>query len=391
MRLTKTAADAATFAGGTDYRWDDALPCFGLRIYPSGRKAFVVSYRYQRRKKIKVLGRYGVLTVDQARRRAREVLAEVTLGHEPSTSRNEASDALPTFADLAERYLRDHAIPKKKPKSAAEDKRMLEATILPAFGTIAAEALSRDDISRLHSSLGATPYKANRVLALLRKACNLAEAWGWRPDGSNPCRHVQPFKEKSRERFLSAEELGRLGVVLNEAEESEVESPVALAAIRLLLLTGCRKSEILSLRWEEVDLERQVLFLPDSKTGAKVVPLGRAAVDVLEHQRIVQGNPYVFPGRGGKGHLIGLQKIWERIRESAELPDVRLHDLRHSFASAGAGVGMGLPIIGKILGHADPGTTARYAHLATDPLVQAADQISKKLAAGLGEIPSPLE
>lgn len=383
VKLTKKVIEAAIYEGGTDYRWDDAIPGFGLRVYASGRKSFVVSYRTRGRKRIMVLGQFGVLTVDQARKRALVLLAEVTQGVDPSGDR-QAGRAAPTVKDLAARYMRDHAIPKKKPKSVEEDRRMFAQRIIPVLGQQKVDAVERDDVARLHASLSGTPYAANRVLALLKKAFNLAESWGWRTDGSNPCRHVDPFREQSRERFLSPQELARLGAVLAEAERLESEPREALAAIRLLLLTGCRKSEILTLKWRYIDFDRRLLFLPDSKTGAKIVPLGAAVIAILQNLERTVENDYVLPGRNGTGHLVGLHRVWNRIREQAGLGDVRLHDLRHSFASVGAGDGMGLPILGKILGHASAATTARYAHLATDPLLLAADQISDKIATGLG-------
>lgn len=386
MKLTKKTVDAATYAGGTDYRWDETVSGFGMRVYPSGRKAFVVSYRNRGRKRIMVLGQFGVLTVDQARKQALVTLAEVTRGVDPSGER-QAGRAAPTVADLAKRYMSDHAIPKKKAKSVEEDRRMLAQKVLPVMGSQKVDAVLRDDIARLHASMGATPYAANRVLSLLKKAFNLAEAWGWRPDGTNPCRHVDRYKEKPRERFLTSAEMERVGQALDEAEELGTEPVKALAAIRLLALTGCRKSEVLTLQWSFVDFQRRLLFLPDSKTDGKVVPLGAAALAVLKRLERIPDNPYVLPGRDGKGHLVGLHRVWNRIRTAVGLDDVRLHDLRHSFASVAVSGGMGLPILGKILGHASPATTARYAHLATDPLLLAADQVSGKIAAGLHSEP----
>ncbi len=383
MKLTKRVVEAATYEGGTDYRWDDAVTGFGLRVYPSGRKAFVVSYRARGRKRIMTLGRFGVLTVDQARKQAQVALAEVTQGADPSGQR-QAKRSAPTMDDLAQRYMSDHAIPKKKPKSVEEDQRMLGKNILPVLGMQKVDAVAPDDIARLHASLKATPYAANRVLSLLKKIFNLAEAWGWRAAGTNPCRHVSRYKEKSRERFLTSAEMEQIGQALDEAEELGTEPVEALTAIRLLALTGCRKSEVLTLQWKFVDFERRLLFLPDSKTDEKVVPLGTAALVILQGIERTPGNPYVFPGRHGEGHFVGLYHVWNRLRIPLGMKDVRLHDLRHSFASVAVSGGMGLPILGKILGHANPATTARYAHLATDPVLMAADQISGKIAAGLG-------
>ncbi len=224
------------------------------------------------------------------------------------------------------------------------------------------------------------PIQANRTLALLSKMFGLAERWGLRPPGSNPCRGIDRFPEKRRERFLSGGEIARLGAVLEEEEPHET---FVVLAIRLLLLTGARRDEVLTLRWADVDFERSALRLPDSKTGAKVIPLGPAALALLAMAPRLEGNPYVIPGRRVGGRLVGLQRPWARIRERAGLGDVRLHDLRHSFASVGAAAGLGLPILGAILGHRNHATTARYAHLDDDPRRTAATRISDEIAAAL--------
>ena len=204
--------------------------------------------------------------------------------------------------------------------------------------------------------------------AILSKMFNLAELWGLRPDGSNPCRHIKKYKEERRERFLSAAELRRVGAVLAEMEAEGMEMASALIAVRLLILTGCRLGEILTLKWAYVDFDAGVLDLADSKTGAKVVYLGQPAVDVLCTAPRLPGNPWVIWGKKPGTHLYGLQDVWERVRARAELTDVRIHDLRHTFASAAVAAGQGLPMIGKLLGHTQVATTARYTHLAADPL-----------------------
>jgi integrase len=218
----------------------------------------------------------------------------------------------------------------------------------------------------------------------------VAEKWGQRPDGSNPCRHVEKFKERKRERYLSASELLRLGDVLAEAERTRTELPGAIAAIRLLIFTGCRRGEILTLRWEHVDFEKECLRLPDSKTGARTIHLNAPALEILsvvEHQ---DGNPYVIVGGKPGAHLVNLRKPWQRIRAQAELEDVRLHDLRHSFASVAVGLGESLHMTGKLLGHSQAQTTQRYAHLADDPVKAATKRvgaaISGMMAGKTGEV-----
>ena len=218
----------------------------------------------------------------------------------------------------------------------------------------------------LHYRRRDTPYQANRILEVVRKMFNLAEAWGLRSDGGNPCRFVQKHKEKRRERFLTEEEFARLGRVLVEVEAEGAETPATVAAIRLLMLTGCRLGEIQTLRWEDVDLDAVELRLRDSKTGARMVALSSAAVAVLSALPRIDGNPWVIVGRKPGAHLTDLQHPWRRIRARGDLEDVRLHDLRHSFASRALALGESLSMIGKLLGHTQVQTTARYAHLAND-------------------------
>ena len=226
-----------------------------------------------------------------------------------------------------------------------------------------------------------TPAMANKVQTLLSKAFNLAEIWEWRPEGSNPCRHVGRFKEQSRERYLSHSELERLGEVLTRMEAERAIFPQAIAAIRLLVLTGCRSAEILKLKWTEVDLERRCLALEDSKTGRRTVMLNQDALDILDG--LPRVGPYVIPGRTPDRPLSTLQHLWKRIRAAADLEDVRIHDIRHTYASFGVNNGHNLAVVGKLLGHSKIQTTQRYAHLADDPLRKANEQIGSGLAASL--------
>jgi integrase len=231
----------------------------------------------------------------------------------------------------------------------------------------------------------ATPGAANRVLALLSKMFHLAEQWNLRPSGSNPVKGLARYRERKMQRFLSASELQRLGEILRKAEHAQLESPYVLAAIRLLLYTGARVGEILTLTWDQVALDRGLAFLSDSKTGAKPLYLPPRARDVLCELPRQDGNPYVLCGRKPCSHLVGLTRPWYRLRKQAGLPDVRLHDLRHTFASWGASSGMSLPIIGRLLGHQHPSTTQRYAHLGDDPVHRAGDTIAQVIATALEE------
>jgi integrase len=331
-----------------------------------------------------VIGKYGRLTVEKARKKARKALSQVDDGADPSSER-QAARAAPTMEDLAERYLKQHAAPKKKPASVEEDRRMFRNQILPTLGKLKVAGVTRGDISALHARLGSTPYRANRVLALLSKAFNLATVWGWRPEGDNPCRHVDRYPEKRRERYLSLEEIANLGRVLDQAEHERTELPGVITAIRLLLLTGCRLREILTLRWEDVDLEDGCLHLTDSKTGKRTVHISQAAVEVLTQAERLEGNPWVIPGVRKGQHLVNLTKPWYRLRQQAGLDGVRIHDLRHTYASFGAAAGYSLLLIGKMLGHSKAATTERYAHLAADPVRQAAEVVGREISAALNQ------
>lgn len=381
MKLTKRAIEAVVYHGkvGTaHYLWDDQLSGFGVRIYNSGRKSFVVTYRAKGRQRFHTVGRFGELTLHEARSTAMRVLARTRRGEDPSGDR-QAYFRSPTIADLADRYLREHALLKKKASSTKDDTRNWRLHVLPRLGKQKVADVTRADLAGLHSELAATPYVANRVLALLSKAFNLAEVWGWRKDGTNPCRHIERFKERRRERFLSPEELSRLAQVLATAENEQTEWPQVVAAFRLLIFTGCRVGEILNLQWEHVDFEARCLRLPDSKTGSKTIYLSNPALKVLADLDPPEGNPFVVWGVKPGRHLRSLTRPWHRIRGRAGLEDVRLHDLRHSYASFGAGAGLSLRMIGQLLGHSQPVTTQRYAHLAADPVRKAAELIAESV------------
>src|ERR1700688_1902321 len=273
-KLTKRTVDALKPHPGRDLVvFDSEVSGFGVRVKSSGRKSYLIQYRNAggRSRRLTIAG-HGRMTADEARDEAKQLLAAAARGQDPAEDRHRALRA-PTVAQRAALYLERHARPRKK--TAIADESRLRRYVLPAFGARKVEAITRGDVARLHHELGDKPLAANRVLALISVMFNLAESWGLRAPGSNPCRHLKRYPERKRDRFLSAEEVQRLGEALLEAQGTE--HPSALAAIRLLLLTGARKSEILTLKWEHVDLERYALRLPDSKTGAKVIALGRAA------------------------------------------------------------------------------------------------------------------
>jgi integrase len=387
IKLSKKVVEETKPEATDVFLWDSELPGFGCKITPLGKRVYVVQYRRNGQSRRLTLGQHGTLTIEQARQHARGKLGRATLGEDPAAEQITARRG-PTVSELADRYIAEHAERKKKPKSVHEDKRLLETIIKPKLGASKVLEVSRADIAELHHKLGdETPTQANRVLALLRKMFNLAEQWEIRLDGTNPCRHVQSYKENKRRRFLSIDELTRLGAVLAKAETEQSEPMMAVACFRLLIFTGARLDEILTLKWEFVKWELDAILLPDSKTGFKALPLSAAVREVLKSLPVVQGNAYVLPGRKKGKHLVGVQHIWERIHEAAQITDLRLHDLRHSYASVGAASGLGLPIIGALLGHSQPATTQRYAHLAADPLKAAAELISGKIDQAMKQKP----
>ncbi len=370
-------------SGDVEYMvWDTRIAGFGLRVRASGRKYYVVQFRANGRLRRMTLGRHGAVTPETARRRAMALISDAKGGKDPAALRDKGRMAA-TMKVLGKRFLEEYVPVHCKPSTAYEYQRSVKFFIDPRIGTRKVTEIQRSDIAELHHGMRETPYQANRTLGVLSKMFNLAELWGLRPDGSNPCLHVKRYKEEKRERFLSAEEFTRLGQVLDEILGDGSETRSAVAAIRLLMLTGCRLSEIQKLRWEHVDLDAGELRLPDTKTGGRAVPLAPSAVRLLTSLPRDEDNPWVIAGRKPGSHLTDLQHPWRRIRGRAGLDDVRIHDLHHSFASRALALGEGLPMIGKLLGHSDIETTARYAHLARDSVHEAAERIADSIAADI--------
>ena len=382
-KLTKRVIDAAEIQAAEYFIWDDELPGFALRVLPSGRKGYIVQYRAGRRSRRMSLGPSTVLTCEQARTRAIGIIAAARNGDDPAAERDAERKTI-TVKELAERFDKEHVSVRVKETTAKGYRRLIDRTILPALGRHRVTEVTRADIAKLHHDLRHSPYEANRCLEVMSKMFSLAEMWGLRPDGSNPRKHIKKYAEEKRERFLSPAELKRVGDVLREMEDEGIELSSAIAAARLLILTGCRLGEIMTLQWEHVDLPGRALRLPDSKTGAKVVHLGQPAIDVLTSIKKVDKNPWVIVGTLPGARLTDLQPFWQRVRARAGLKDVRIHDLRHTFASTAVAAGQGLPMIGKLLGHTQVQTTARYAHLAADPVKSAAETVSSSLQQALG-------
>ena len=366
--------------------WDRDLTGFGVRVYPSGGKVYIAQARGPDGPKRMTVGRHDVLHADQARQRAALIIARIKAGEEPVPLPLAARvNGGPTVADLAARYLEEHVEVRLKPNTQRQVRGVLRRHILPALGKMPLVAIERAQAVDLQQKLCDRPVTANTAVKVLSHMYRLGEGWGMVPEGCNPCRSVEKYPERRRERFLTDAEFDRLGRVLDEAVDSGSASPIAVAAIRLMMLTGCRKNEILTLRWTDVDLEAGELHLVDAKAGPRTVHLPPTAVRLLKTLPRREGCPWVFPGEDREGRFSGggLDYVWQTVRTHAELEDVRLHDLRHSFASRALALGETLPVIGKLLGHNDIETTARYAHLARDSIHEAAERIAGSIAADI--------
>lgn len=378
VKLTKRQVESFAVRPKRYDIFDSELPGFHVRISPTGNRTYQLYYRtrsgQERRPKI---GLHGPISCEEARDIAKQWLAEVAMGRDPSLLRAQAR-AAPTIAQICDRYL-EHSRTRLKSSTCQTYAWLIGKLIKPALGAHKVAELRRADIESFQRSLAATPRNANQAISLLGTIMTYAEAHELIEPGSNPCRHVAAFKTSRLERFLSQDETLRLLKTL-DLFEHELRAPThAIAAIRLLLLTGCRKNEICTLQWPHVDLQSGTLNLPDSKTGAKRVRLNSAAVEVLAAIPQLPGNPFVIVGERPGQPLVGLQRIWERIRREAQLEDVRLHDLRHNFASQAISMGVPLPVIGALLGHKSLQATSRYAHLADDPIRAASERVGQSI------------
>jgi integrase len=398
-RITKTQVDKLALKAAV---WDADVRGFGVRRQRRDA-VYVLKYRANGKQRLYTIGLHGApWTVETARVEARRLLGELAKGTDPSILRDKMK-AAPTLDAFAKSYLADYSDTHKKRSTARDERRILKLHILPRIGTRKVAEIDRQDVARLHADMKATPAMANRTVALLSHMLNCAVEKGARAAAPNPCGRIKRYKEQRRERFLSEAELARLGAAILDAEtigvpwepnpsknvkhapkeenrRTTIDAYVA-AALRLLLFTGARLREILHLKWEYVDFDRGVLFLPDSKTGKKVIVLNAPALAVLNSLERI--GPYVVAGEQLEKPRADLKRPWTLVRRRAGLEGLRIHDLRHTYASFGAGGGLGLPIIGKLLGHAQASTTARYAHLDNDPLRRASEAIAGRIAAAM--------
>jgi integrase len=396
IAISKETVDAAKPTERRYILWDKRLKGFALRVEPSGAKSYIVRYRVGggRRGLLKQfkLGAHGKLTPEQARKEAGRRLAEAELGGDPQANKV-AKRAELTVSELCELYMRE-GVDGKKPATLKIDRIRIDRHINPRLGRLPISQVRLGDVQRLVREVAvgrikgeATPHTRGGPAAAARTAGLLGAIFNFavreRLITDNPVRGVKRPSDRKRERFLSANELARLGEALADAEAAGA-NPSFIAILRLLALTGARKNEIARLRWREVDLEAGVLRLGDSKTGPRIIRLGAAALEVLAE--LPRNHPkWAFPDpRRSDEPIRGIDWFWVSLRKRADLEDLRVHDLRHSYASVGLASGEGLALIGKLLGHSNVQTTARYAHLAHDPLKSAADRIATAVAGAMG-------
>ena len=382
--LTTRIVEALPISERETVVWDRELPGFGVRVHPSGSKVYMVHKRSGGKSRRVTIGRHGVWSLDAARREAGGIIASLKNGETPARPGAETGPASgPTMAELAEQYMVEHVAVRCKPTTARSCQHIFDKYLLPQFGKLRLGEITPDRVAALHYRLREKPIMANQVIDVLSRLFHRAAKSDYAPDGGNPCRFIKKYPTRSCERFLSEREFVRLGTVLDELEAKGNISTSAAAGLRLLMLTGCRRNEILTLRWEDIDLEHDEIRLRDAKTGARAVPLSPTARQVLAGLPRQPDNPWVIFGRGPGRRLSNLNAWWGVVRKKAGLEDVRIHDLRHSYASRALSLGESLPMIGKLLGHRKVQTTARYAHLARDSVKTAAERVSNSLAVDL--------
>jgi len=409
-KLTKRFVESVKPSAADQVIFDDKIPGFGLRVLPSGVRSYLVQYRNKAgRSRRLTIGKHGKVTADGARRDAQRVFDAVRSGGDPAAERR-AYIKSPIVNDLLDRYIAEHVEKRNRPRMRQEVKRLVERHIRPELGRHKVAAVTRRDMEKLHRDLEATPRQANLVLAVCSKAFNLAERWSWRADGSNPCTKIERYPENERERFLSADELGRLGDTLRLAEteglpwsvdpctakSKHLAKPenrrtlyarVTTAAIELLLYTGCRLSEVLNLRWEQVDFETGVITLAETKAGRpQVVVMNAPARQILRALHKAKVEPWVLPSTVDAKRALSATAIegaWQRIRLVAKLDDVRLHDLRHTVGTYAGQSGANAFLVRDLLRHKNLAMTSRYVNRADDPVRTLSDLVGERIAAGL--------
>lgn len=389
MKQTKITISSVDGLKQNEVIWDTEVHCFGVRRQIRD-KVYIVKTRVNGKQRQFTIGKHGSpWTPTEARTQAKRILGDIASGEDLHAVRAGKRQQA-TVSELAERYIKEHAIPNKKPSSVKTDQSNLKNHVIPFFGDLLAKEVTLEHVDKFMNNLAVGNVKknhsskrkggseiagghgvANRCRALLSKMFSLAEKWRVIPQNSNPVKHAVKFKENTVEQYLSDEQMTKLGEVLENKVSDGTFSIHFINAIRLLLLTGARLGEVQSLKWEHIDHQRRIAFLPDSKTGKKPLPLSDAALEVINSTPKVDGNPHVFAGKNEGAPIINFRKAWGNIRKEADLDNFRLHDLRHNFASAAINAGTSLAVVGALLGHKNLKTTQRYAHLA-DTIVHVA-------------------
>lgn len=394
IKLTKTAVDAAA-PKERDYDLrDTTTPGFLLKVTPAGRKIFMLAYvahNGQRRKP--AIGRYGEITVEQARRIAQDWLAEVRRGIDPSSERAAARQA-PTVTELFSRFITEYSEQHNRPSTVESNRGYGKRYIIPGLGGLKVPDVTRADISNLMKKMAKSPTNANRVLAALRKMFNMAEVWGLRPDGSNPCRHVPKYPERGRTRLITDAELRKLFEYLDRSEAEGLEHPFIVLAIRLQFEFAARMSEILKLEWAWVDVENRRVVWPDSKTGEMSKPMSAEALRLLENAPRFEDSPFVCPSVFDPNLPMSKHTYyqgWRRILERAGLPHIGTHGIRHRAATDIANSGIPVKVGMALTAHKTVTMFMRYVHTEDDPVRAAAEAVTQRRLSliGGGKVATP--
>jgi integrase len=403
IKITKRSVESIEPApAGALVRYDDKLAGFGVRVMSSGRRFYFVRYRNKYgRSRWFTIGEHGKVTADAARTKAQRILQTVAVdGRDPSGER-EAFRAAPTVNDLLDRYVTEHLEQRNGPRTIESFKGIVERDIRPEIGPLKVAAVTRQDMHKLHAARSATPRQANMMLSVCSKVFNLAEVWEMRPEGSNPCRKIDRYRETHRERFLSAEELGRLGTTLRQAESVGLPRKngiptlyrrVTTTAIELLLFTGCRLSEVLNLKWDQINFADGKITLLTTKSGRpQQVTMNAPARQVLKALEASKCSEWVLPSISSTKRPLskaGIEAAWAKLRTAAQLDDVRLHDLRHTVGTYAAQSGANAFLVRDLLRHKNLAMTGRYVNRADGPVRTLSDQVGERIAAAMAGRPA---
>lgn len=380
-KFTKSYIDSLKPAEKFYEVWDTEVKGLSCMVHPSEKKVYYFLYRHNGKRKQRLkIGIHGNITCDIAREVTRGWAGDLARGINPRDQNKKKEIFEKQFVsleDFLEIFMEKHKNIHNKKTTILRDIPRIKNIISPILGKKKISEINHEDILDFQDHLKHTPIQFNRCFSILSKSLNLAETWGYRPENSNPCRGIKKYPEKKKERFLTWEELERLDKTLAQQEAYKITSPYSLAAIRMLIYTGCRLSEILNLQWIDVFLDAGYLHLKDSKTGERKIPLNDSAKAVLHRLRPEKDNPYVFVGDKPGACLTTLTRAWYKIRKLSNLQEVRIHDLRHTFASLAIKQGVDLYTVSKLLGHKNIHTTTRYAHLEIKQLITATNKVDE--------------